>query len=258
MSRFNFFATQHPVAAAVTVTTATIDRDSLITQIANACRRPCPPVRPSLSFPGKFSYFDEQHNTYFGPAHDTEAAAIAAWTAAQDQAVASFATTLRAMDDTQLKSQADYWLKPTAPAPPVKPVSSSAPVTATIKAATHTKRQCPIWIVQLSARVERAEFLRLSKLAKKHVGYYSSYGPMEMHGFIFFTEANAQTFAESGLGQPATAAPLAHRPEPTPTNIIPLPKPSTFDLRPSTAPSTAPAMPAWRARLLRRPLSVGS
>lgn len=131
---------------------------------------------------------------------------------------------------------------PTAP----EVLSVTTPVAATIKTATHTKRQCPIWIVQLSARVERKEFTRLSALAKKHDGYYSSYGAVELHGFIFFAESAAAAFATLINGQPTAL------PAPPTTNIIPLPRPSTLDPRPSTV---AP-MPEWRARLLRRPLNV--
>jgi hypothetical protein len=55
-------------------------------------------------------------------------------------------------------------------------------------------------------------------------------------------------WAEALVGErPESPSPISQ-----PANIIPLPPPSTLNHQPSTP----AAMPAWRARLLRRPLSV--
>lgn len=64
-----------------------------------------------------------------------------------------------------------------------------------LKQSTHTKRNVPIWIARLNERVDRAEFLRVLGEAKKLDGYWSNYGPLENHGFIFFAEEQARAFA---------------------------------------------------------------
>jgi len=79
--------------------------------------------------------------------------------------------------------------------------------TLTLKSTLHTKRQCPIWIGQLTAKVPPKEFSRLNALAKAAGGYWSSYGPVDIHGFIFFDEAKALAFQT--LVNPTAAAPVA-------------------------------------------------
>ena len=68
-------------------------------------------------------------------------------------------------------------------------------VSVTIKATTHTKHGYPIWIAQLVNRIERKDFTKLLQLARAAGGYWSSYGPEDIHGFIFREEARANAFA---------------------------------------------------------------
>lgn len=121
--------------------------------------------------------------------------------------------------------------EPSYTAPPevnVLPPSPAAALTVALKPGHHTKRNVPIWTAQLGARVERAEFSRINAVAKAQGGYWSSFGPLADHGFIFFDEQKAIAFAML-VGLPAAS--------------------------PAT-PATLPML-AWRARLLRRPLGVG-
>jgi hypothetical protein len=71
---------------------------------------------------------------------------------------------------------------------------ASGEVSLKIKETVHTKRQCPIWIAQLQNRIERKDFSKLMQLARAAGGYWSSYGPEDIHGFIFFEEARANAF----------------------------------------------------------------
>ncbi len=121
-----------------------------------------------------------------------------------------------------------------------------------IKQTTHTKRQCPIWIAQLTGRVDRKEFTRLSAIAKAGGGYWSSYGPVEIHGFIFFEEAKALAFQtlvnppptqmEDGGSKIAVSHP--------PSSILHPACPCAGTAQPVTITHT-PAVPAWRQRLRR-------
>lgn len=127
------------------------------------------------------------------------------------------------------------------------PDDASASTSVTIKNATHTKRQCPIWIAQLTARVERAEFSRLHTLAKAAGGHWSSFGPVEIHGFIFFEEVKAQAFA---LLVNPTRPGESGRVDKCDGETVSIP-PTHFPTCPPAV-TTPPQMPAWRARLLRR------
>ena len=125
-----------------------------------------------------------------------------------------------------------------------------------IKAGIHTKRQCPIWTVQLTTRVESKEFSRINRLARAGGGYWSSFGPVADHGFIFFDAAKATAFAtligtvatripsppSGGEGQGEGATPISSCGESLKEAVA--------------AVAIAQPMPAWRARLLRRPLSL--
>lgn len=75
----------------------------------------------------------------------------------------------------------------------------------TIRPGTHTKRNCPIWTAQLNQRVEREKYNELNIKAKMLGGYYSSYGPRELHGFIFFEEESAKKFAGITAGDVSRA-----------------------------------------------------
>ncbi|MEX2171074.1 MAG: methyltransferase [Pirellulales bacterium] len=62
-----------------------------------------------------------------------------------------------------------------------------------IKQGYHDKRQCPIWIVQLSTRVERAAFDELNRKAKMLGGWFSSFKRSDS-GFQFLDEERAKRF----------------------------------------------------------------
>lgn len=62
-----------------------------------------------------------------------------------------------------------------------------------IKEGYHDKRQCPVWIVQLPSRVERATFDELNRKAKMLGGWYSSFKKSDA-GFQFLDEERAKRF----------------------------------------------------------------
>jgi hypothetical protein len=64
-----------------------------------------------------------------------------------------------------------------------------------IKEGFHDKRQCPLWIVQLSSRVEREAFGELSRKAKMLGGWFSSFKKSDS-GFQFLDKSQADRFCE--------------------------------------------------------------
>lgn len=83
-----------------------------------------------------------------------------------------------------------------------KEVTEVAPVdlgetSLAVKASWHTKRNIPIWLVQLSERVEREKFTELAEKAKQWGAKWNSYPPNDPsnHGFLFFSESDANAFA---------------------------------------------------------------
>ena len=57
----------------------------------------------------------------------------------------------------------------------------------------HDRRQCPLWIVQLTSRVERGAFNELNRKAKMLGGWYSSFKKSDA-GFQFLSQENADRF----------------------------------------------------------------
>ncbi len=64
-----------------------------------------------------------------------------------------------------------------------------------IKEGYHDKKEKPLWIVQLSQRVERATYKHLKEKAKELGGWFSSF-KAEDAGFQFYDEAAATSFTE--------------------------------------------------------------
>ena len=64
----------------------------------------------------------------------------------------------------------------------------------TIKEGYHGKRKCPLWIVQMSRRVDRQAYRELNVKAKQFGGWYSSFKKADA-GFQFLAEESAQKFA---------------------------------------------------------------
>lgn len=62
-----------------------------------------------------------------------------------------------------------------------------------IKQGYHDKRQCPVWIVQLSTRLERTAFDELNRKAKMLGGWFSSFKKTDA-GFQFLDEERAKRF----------------------------------------------------------------
>ena len=62
-----------------------------------------------------------------------------------------------------------------------------------MKEGFHDKRQCPLWIVQLSTRVEREAFNELNRKAKMLGGWYSSFKKTDA-GFQFLEKDKADRF----------------------------------------------------------------
>ena len=139
-------------------------------------------------------------------------------------------------------------------ATPHSQVPNLQPATCTVqlKHTTHTKRQCPIWIGQLTAKVPPKEFSRINRLARAADGYWSSYGPVEIHGFIFFDEAKAlafQTLVNPGASEPTCGAHVlpsepVHAAAREPARVArALPCPCVPAAQPATP------LPAWRHRV---------
>ncbi|MAT70320.1 MAG: hypothetical protein CMJ58_12445 [Planctomycetaceae bacterium] len=63
----------------------------------------------------------------------------------------------------------------------------------TIKQGFHDKRRCPLWIVQIGARVERETYRELLAKAKQLGGWYSSFKKADA-GFQFLSEETAERF----------------------------------------------------------------
>lgn len=63
-----------------------------------------------------------------------------------------------------------------------------------IKAGYHDRRQCLVWIVQLSQRVERSTFDELNRKSKMLGGWYSSFKKADS-GFHFLEKDKAERFA---------------------------------------------------------------
>lgn len=81
-----------------------------------------------------------------------------------------------------------------------------------IKQGFHEKRQCPLWIVTLASRVERATFDELHRKAKMLGGWFSSFKPSDT-GFQFLSEDNAQRFASLLTGDVDRSDVLSDRKE---------------------------------------------
>ena len=64
-----------------------------------------------------------------------------------------------------------------------------------MKAGYHDKKEKPLWIVQLSQRVERETYKHLKEKAKELGGWFSSF-KAEDTGFQFYEEAAAKSFTE--------------------------------------------------------------
>ncbi len=81
-----------------------------------------------------------------------------------------------------------------------------------IKQGYHDKRQCPVWIVSLSTRVEPATFDELNRKAKMLGGWFSSFKKSDA-GFQFLSEDNANRFAALLSGDVDRSEVLAERKE---------------------------------------------
>lgn len=64
----------------------------------------------------------------------------------------------------------------------------------TITPQYHEKKDCYIYVVRLTDRVDKDVFSSLSDLAKSHKGYYSSF--RGVNGFVFKTKEQAEQFCE--------------------------------------------------------------
>lgn len=76
----------------------------------------------------------------------------------------------------------------------VAQIESAVNFDLSIKEGWHDKRQCQLWIVQISKRVDRDTFNELNRKAKMLGGWYSSFRKSDA-GFQFLTEEHAQRFA---------------------------------------------------------------
>jgi hypothetical protein len=72
-----------------------------------------------------------------------------------------------------------------------------------IKEGWHSKRQCPIWIVGLTERLEKETYAPLARKARLLGARWSTWGPKEDHGFVFWKEADAQAFMDLAAGENA-------------------------------------------------------
>lgn len=60
----------------------------------------------------------------------------------------------------------------------------------------HTKHQCDIWVVKLNRRVDRPEWKEIDAKASRFGARWSSWGPMENHGWIFRNEDDLAKFLD--------------------------------------------------------------
>ncbi|AFJ21498.1 gp43 [Salisaeta icosahedral phage 1] len=68
--------------------------------------------------------------------------------------------------------------------------------------AYHEKRDIPLWVVQLSERVDRSKFSSLKRAAKSLGGWYSSYSRGQAKpGFQFEDEESAEAFVSAQTGE---------------------------------------------------------
>jgi predicted RNA methylase len=81
-----------------------------------------------------------------------------------------------------------------------------------IKEGFHDKRRCPLWIVTLTSRVERATFDELNRKAKMLGGWFSSFKKSDA-GFQFLSEDKAQRFASLLTGDVDRSDVLSDRKE---------------------------------------------
>ena len=84
--------------------------------------------------------------------------------------------------------------------------------TFTVKEGYHDKRQCPVWIVQFTERVERSTFNELNQKAKMLGGWYSSFKKADA-GFQFLSTDTAERFTELLAGDVDRSDVLAGRKE---------------------------------------------
>jgi methylase of polypeptide subunit release factors len=81
-----------------------------------------------------------------------------------------------------------------------------------MKQGYHEKRECTVWIVQLTTRVERATFDELNRKAKMLGGWFSSFKKTDA-GFQFLSEDKAQRFASLLTGDVDRSDVLSDRKE---------------------------------------------
>jgi protein-L-isoaspartate O-methyltransferase len=109
---------------------------------------------------------------------------------------------LKGLTDQQLESYdslvAEQTRKSRAQAKPVTVTKIAAEALAdssfSIKEGFHEKRNCPLWIVQMTERVERQVYNELNSKAKMLGGWFSSF-KKEDAGFQFLSESSALKFA---------------------------------------------------------------
>jgi hypothetical protein len=181
---------------------------------------------------------------------------------------------------------------PPPPPPPPQDVAPVAPAASipglNMIETVHTKKGHPIFVVQLTDRVERAEYERINAICRQHGGYYSRFrGRGAVPGFTFQDKSEALAFMQAiapvqhpaADPSPAIAEPAEPEPEVTPAppetpqpapepEPEPSPTPTVADICQGRTiwnsdgtdgtclvclPPKAPAasVPAWRKRLMR-------
>jgi broad specificity phosphatase PhoE len=78
----------------------------------------------------------------------------------------------------------------------MQPVRGLDSVTMSIKEGMHTRKNIPIFTVQLSDRVDSTVYRELVTRAKQLGGHYSTFGPKENHGFLFESREAAEKFMQ--------------------------------------------------------------
>ena len=103
----------------------------------------------------------------------------------------------------------DYFIEWNEPVRPgrVPPLGSGIESRLRLVEAVHTKKKIPIWVANLTVRVERPEFESLRNQAKALGGYYSMYrGEGAIPGFIFTTAESASQFMQQSGGMTTPSA----------------------------------------------------
>lgn len=103
----------------------------------------------------------------------------------------------------------------TAKVEKVEAVELPASTQLSLKKGWHTKKECDIWLVQLNERVEREKYDELAAKALKFGARWNNFPRHDTsnHGFLFWSEQEAEDFMKLAGGESVTTAGRVERKE---------------------------------------------